>query len=356
MSSTGGRLSHANATYCMFRWMLQGRPLYDNPADAKYYVLPPEWDAVVRALERGNNTMICGERGAGKTSLLRQVQLRLRNRDERVVYVDATAVAEPLELVFRVRDAVKGRPGIAQTGAGTVSRTLAQMAGDQSPPPGGASRLLYDTLLSLGEEVEPTIVLLDATAAAQAVYGVFGRMRDMIWQLPHRWLVAIDNDDRATALRPPADTFFDTVIELRPLSIERLTMILLNRTDELPQKLLSQVAADARGNPRAAIRAANNALVHGADPVDELSSRARLLHAAAQLGRPQGMLMAELLDLGQASPSDEALLDRLGLTRARVSTLLQQLLAADLVESTVERSDGPGRPRTVYRPALRGGT
>jgi hypothetical protein len=27
MSSTGGRLSHANATYCMFRWMLQGRPL-----------------------------------------------------------------------------------------------------------------------------------------------------------------------------------------------------------------------------------------------------------------------------------------------------------------------------------------
>jgi DNA-binding MarR family transcriptional regulator len=336
--------------------VLQGRPLYDNPADARYYVVPPEWDAVVRALERGNNTMICGERGAGKTSLLRQVQLTLRNRGERVVYVDGTAVAEPLELVFRVRDVLKGRPGIAQAGPGAVSRALAQVAGDQAPPPGGASRLLYDTLVDLGEGVEPTTVLLDATAAAQAIYGVFGRMRDTIWHLPHRWLVAIDSDDRATALRPPADTFFDTVIELGSLPIERLTMILHNRTDELPQELLSQVAADARGNPRAAIRAANNALVHGTDPAGELSGRARLLDAAARLGRPQGMLMAELLDLGQASPSDEALLDRLGLTRARVSTLLQELLAADLVESTTERSDRPGRPRTVYRPALRGGT
>ena len=336
--------------------MLQGRPLYDTPADGKYYVVPPEWDAVIRALDRDNNTLVCGERGSGKTSLLRQVQLTLRNNGEHVVYVDATAIAEPLELVFRVRDALKGRPGLAQAAPGAVSRSLAQVTGEQFPPPGGVSRLLYDSLVGLGEDVEPTIVLLDATAAAQALYGVFGRMRDTIWQLPHRWLVAIDNDDRATVLKPPADTFFDVVVELKPLPIERLMTILNNRTDELTPKLVSQIAADARGNPRAAIRAANNALVHGGDPGDELSARARLLDAAAEIGRPQGMLMAELLDLGQASPSDEALLDRLGLTRARVSTLLQQLLEADLVESTVERSDGPGRPRTVYRPVIRGRT
>jgi hypothetical protein len=45
--------------------MLQGRPLYNTPADAEYYVEPPEWDAVIRAVERGNNTMIRGERGLG---------------------------------------------------------------------------------------------------------------------------------------------------------------------------------------------------------------------------------------------------------------------------------------------------
>jgi DNA-binding MarR family transcriptional regulator len=333
--------------------MLQGRPLYDTPADARYYVAPPEWDAALRAVERGNNILLCGERGTGKTSLLRQLQLRLRGGDQPAVYVDATALAEPLELVARVRDALLGRPGLAQSAPGAVSRTLAQVTGEPSPPPGGVSRQLYDALLELGEEVKATILLLDATASGQALYGVFGRMRDAVWRLPHTWLVAIDNDDRATTLKPPADAFFDLVVELKALPSERLTSILQKRTNELPAKLISRIAAEARGNPRAAIRAANNALLRGSDPSEELSTRARLLDAAAQIGRPQGMLMAELLDLGQASPSDEVLLHRLGLTRARVTTLLQQLLEAGLVESGVERSERPGRPRTVYRPARR---
>ena len=330
--------------------MLQGRPLYDNPSDAKYHVPSPVWDTVLHAIDRGNNTLLYGARGSGKTTLLRQLQLTLRKGEEPVVFVDAAAVTEPLELAARVRDALKGRPGVV----GADSASIAEVLGDPAPPPGGASRRLYDTLNSLGHDVEPTIVLVDASASAQAVYGVFGRMRDTIWQLPHRWLVAIDDSDRATALKPPADAFFDTVIALAPLAIEDLMQILQKRTDEMPAALLSQIAADARGNPRAAIRAANDALVHGQEPSGDLSARARLLDTAAELGRPQGMLMAELLDIGQASPSDEVLLGRLGLKRARVNTLLQELHDAGLVESAVERSDGPGRPRTIYRPALRG--
>ena len=330
--------------------MLQGRPLYDNPSDAKYHVPSPVWDTVLHAIDRGNNTLLYGPRGSGKTTLLRQLQLALRKGEEPVVFVDAAAVTEPLELAARVRDALKGRPGTV----GADSASIVEVLGDPAAPPGGASRRLYDTLSSLGHDVEPTIVLLDASASAQALYGVFGRMRDTIWQLPHRWLVAIDDSDRATALKPPADAFFDTVIALEPLPIEGLMQILQKRTDEMPAALLSQIAADARGNPRAAIRAANDALVHGQERSGDLSARARLLDTAAGLGRPQGMLMAELLDLGQASPSDEVLLGRLGLKRARVNTLLQELHDAGLVESAVERSDGPGRPRTIYRPALRG--
>jgi energy-coupling factor transporter ATP-binding protein EcfA2 len=337
--------------------MLQGRPLYDNPADMKYHVTRPEWDPIMHASERANNTLIYGARGSGKTTLLRQLQLTLRNHSQPVVFVDAAAVAEPLELIALIRDALKGRPGSFQTslGSGGIgSAGLKQIAGDPSPPPGGASRFLYDTLVSLGEDIEPTTIMLDAPGSAQAIYGVFGRMRDTVWRLPHHWLVAIDDGDRASALKPPADAFFDTVIELSPLPIERLLAVLHKRTEELSPAQLSQIAADSAGNPRAAIRAANEALVHGSDSGDDLSARARLLDTAAQIGRPQGMLMAELLDLGQASPSDEVLLQRLGLKRARVSTLLQQLLEEGLVVSAVERSDGPGRPRTIYRPALRG--
>lgn len=328
--------------------MLQGRPLYDNPADHKYYVPPPEWEAVCRAVDRGNNTLICGARGSGKTTLLRQLQLALRDRDEPVVFIDAAAIAEPLELAVRIRDALKGR--LDQGLSGARGR---EVFGDPDPPPGGVSRFLYDTLIGLGQDIEPAIVLLDATASARALYGVFGRMRDTIWQLPHHWLVAIDDSDYATVLKPPADAFFDTVIALAPRPNDDLLQILHRRTDELPDELLSQIAQDARGNPRVAIRAANNAIVHGDDPAGDLTARGWLLDTAARLGRPQGMLMAELLDIGQASPSDQVLLERLGLKRARVNALLQELHDAGLVESAIERSDGPGRPRTIYRPALR---
>lgn len=337
----------------MISFVLQGRPLYDNPSDACYFVAPREWKALTRALKHNNNTLLYGARGMGKTTVLRQLQLVLRDEDERVAFVDAVTVTEPLELASRVHDVLKGRPPAESQDAATWKAWI-EAQGDPSPPPGGISRQLYDTLNSLGNGVEPTTVLLDASGSAQAVYGIFGRMRDTIWQLPHRWVVAVDETDRTTVLRPPADAFFDSLVSLEGLKDDQLLTVLQRRTDELAPSYASQIAADSEGNPREAIRSANATLVYGLNPAAELSERARLLNAAANLGRPHRMLMAELLDLGQASPSDQVLLDRLGLTRARVSTLMKQLLKADLVESAVAKSEGPGRPRTVYRPALGG--
>lgn len=329
--------------------MLQGRPLYDTPTDHRYFVVPPQWDTIQRSMGRGNNVLVHGERGLGKTTLLRQLELTMREDDRPAAFVDAAAVSEPLELVERIRDALRGRPGTLAS-SDTVMTAL---VGDPSPPPAGASRQLYDTLTALANGVTSTTVLVDASASPHALYGVFGRMRDTVWQLPHQWVVAIDDDDYATALAPPADAFFDSVIALQRRSPEDLRLILERRSDELPPETLIQIADDARGNPRTAIRAANDTLVNGDDAAVSLGARARLFDQASALGRPHAMLMAELLDLGQASPSDEKLLERLGLKRARVNTLLQQLRDAGLVEAAVERSDGPGRPRTIYRPALR---
>lgn len=329
--------------------VLQGRPLYDTTSDRIFYVAGPEWSAIDRAVDRSNNTLIAGPRGSGKTTLLRQLQLSLRERDKPAVFVEASAVSEPLELAGLVRDALKGRPAVL-SGYGAAA---AQVFGDPDPPPGGVSRLLYDLLLGLGQDVEPTVVLLDASGSASAIYGLFGRMRDTIWRLPHRWLVAIDESDRATVLKPPADAFFDTVIVLAPRSQEELAEMLRKRTAELPDGLIDGIADAAGGNPRAAIRAANDAIVHGEDSTDQLVTRARLLEAASRIGRPQAMLMAELLDLGPTSPSDPVLLKRMGLTRARVTTLLHQLQEAGLVAAAVERSSGPGRPRSFYHPVLR---
>jgi len=329
--------------------MLQGRPLYDTPTDHRYFVAPPQWETIRRTLARGNNVLIHGERGLGKTTMLRQLELALREEDQPAAFVDAAAVAEPLELVNRVRDALTGRPGTLRS-RGSVTATFVN---DPSPPPAGASRQLQDTLIGLADDDVPaTTILVDASASPHALYGVFGRMRDTVWQLPHHWVVTIDDGDYATALAPPADAFFDTTVALQRRSAHDLREILERRTDELPRETLARIAEDARGNPRTAIRAANETLVNGEDATASLGERARLVDRASGLGRPHAQLMAELLDLGQASPSDETLLDRLGLKRARVNTLLQQLHDAGLVNSAVERSDGPGRPRTIYRPTL----
>jgi molybdopterin-guanine dinucleotide biosynthesis protein/DNA-binding HxlR family transcriptional regulator len=337
----------------MFSGVLQARPLYDNSADESLFIAPPEWNPVRRAIARRLNTVIIGQRGVGKTTFLYQLQQAMRRDGARPMLVDAAAVETPLELALRLRDRVLGRPGVADR-AGEVWKTSTTLvADDPEPPTAGASRAFYDTLQSLSE-APPSVILVDGSSSPDAIYGIFGRMRDTLWQLPHTWIVAIEDDDRATALKPPADAFFDIVVTLEPASTDELTEILSRRSPASPLATLRRIAELANGNPRAALRALGDAEIHDRDPTAAFTERAMLLESASVLGRPHGMLMAELLNRGQASSSEEALQQTLGLTRARLTTLLRELLERGLVVTETERSDSPGRPRTIYRPALRG--
>jgi hypothetical protein len=332
--------------------MLQGRPLYDTEADRRYFVTPEAWHHLTRAVDRWSNVLLVGPRGAGKTTLLRQLQLAMRNQDESVEFVDATAVVNTGDLVASIRQALRGGRSAAESMRAGVDATARALGGDPAPPPGASRAMVLD--LEEIAAVSKTTVLLDASGSGDAVYGLFGRLRDTLWRMPHSWVVAVDEQDRATALRPPADAFFDVRLQLDPLSIENLIELLRRRgaTGEFNERALLELATAADGNPRAVIRAAMEALVTGRDPAEALSDRARLLERAAALGRPHGMLMAELLDLGQASPSDDTLQGRLGLTRGRITALLREMLDKGLLETDAQKSAGPGRPKTVYRPRI----
>lgn len=145
------------------------------------------------------------------------------------------------------------------------------------------------------------------------------------------------------------------MVALEPWSTKELVDLLGRRgqeDDPLPRALLIGAATGARGSAREALHALNSALVHGQDPATLLDERGRLLGEAAELGRGAGMLMDELLDRGQASPSDGDLQATLGVTRSRLTQMLRELLTRGLVVAESERPSGPGRPRTVYRPAL----
>lgn len=338
--------------------MAAGRPLYDNSADAPLFVVPPEWDVLMRAIDRRNNVLVSAARGWGKTSLLRQAQFVLRRDGDEVAFVDASAVDSGLELLIRVRQALMGTPSASQRLQSQANIVGALFSGDSSPPPPGASYALMEELRAI-EKLAATIILVDASHSGNAVYSTFGRLRDAIWQLPHRWIVVVDEDEEATALKPPADAFFDIVVRLQPWSIEGLIEILRRRFTggELALTAMQDIAAASDGNARRALRAANESVVTGHPPAASLTERAQLLSRASELGRPHGMLMAELLDLGQASPSDTSLLERLGLSRGRVTALLREMLDQGLVETAQDTSKSTaGRPRTIYRPHLTKGS
>jgi hypothetical protein len=335
--------------------MLTGRPLYDTSADARVFVVPEEWNTLMRAVERRNNVLVSAPRGWGKTTFLRQIQRTLRDGGEETAFVDATSVDSATEVVVRARNALTGTTSTPERWREQAELVGTVWRGDPSPPPAGVSYALMNDFQALGALPEST-VLVDASNSAAAVYATFGRLRDVIWQLPQRWVVAVNDDEEAAALKPPADAFFDIVLRPSPWSIDRLMSMLNRRIEdgELGDQAVQDIAAGSDGNPRTALRAANEALVTGRPPAAALSDRAEILERAAQLGRPYGVLMAELLDLGQASPSDAALLDRLGLSRARVTALLRELLDHDLVVTSSDSSSaGAGRPRTLYRPKLR---
>ncbi len=331
--------------------LLQSRPLFDNLADARFFATPPEWNPIVGAIDRRLNLLVHGQRGLGKTTLLRQVQRTLRESGEDITFVDANAVDGAIELTTRIRDVLRGRPSAASAAAGTVAAAFSSTPN----PVAGASRALA-TLLDEIAQAKPTIVLLDASSSGVAIYELFGRMRDVLWQQHHRWVVAIDETDRPTVLKPPADAFFDVVIKLRPWPTTDLAQMLTRRGGDeegaLPKQLAINAAAGANGNPREALRAVSDALVRERDPSNLLNERAQLLQEATKLGRAPAMLMGELLDRGAASPSDGDLQAALGVSRSRLTQLMRKLLDAQLAIADVERADGPGRPRTVYRPAL----
>ena len=277
--------------------------------------------------------------------------MTLRNNGRTVAFVDATALTNVLELSDRVRTAVTAPRSSFAMGAEAVKDVFVAQSADRAHL-AAASRTLSSNLRALADE-ERAVVLVDAAGSPEAVFELFGRMRDALWQLPHSWVVAIDDTDRATVLKPPADAFFDAIVTLHPWSTNQVAGLLARRLDDQADRTaVTQAAASAEGIPRDALRALNDAIVHGRNPADVLAERARLLDRASALGRSYGMLMAELLDRGQASPSDDELQATLGLTRARLTHLLRDLQGHGLVKGHSERSAGPGRPKTLYRPAL----
>ena len=322
---------------------LTGRPLLDTRSDVELFVdRTDELRQLRAAVDSGLNVLVFGDRGAGKTSLLRRLAYDLRRAKVRFLYVDGATPEDASSLLELIRYRLAG-PRVSNTPE-ALEPMLLRVKRDETQR---ILRLIEELQTALSDS-DRIVILLDGAPSGRDAHTLFGRARDELWQLPASWVVAADTDDRGQLLEPPADAFFESVLELKPLPDEHARTLLRARLgpSELPDGRLKEVLALAKGNPRRLITAAREAMDH--PPASQKARRQALESELAKLGRPAAMLVAELVALGGASASDERLLKRLGWTRGRAVQVLKQLEGKGIVTASMRAVEGGGRPRKVY--------
>ena len=184
---------------------------------------------------------------------------------------------------------------------------------------------------------------------------LFGSLRDELWTIDAGWMVTCLTSDVDVLLLPPVDTFFETVVETGEMSSQACVEMARRRlgTDDQVPALLSdadlQVLTEAaRHRPRRLLDLVRSAVVDG-ESVTALVARGRVDSRLETL-TPGGLsLFYEVETAGALGPSDPSVQARSGLSRPRLVQLFHELRDAGLVDEVTAPSDGPGRPRVLYR-------
>ncbi len=351
---------------------LSGRPLLDTAADQRLFVgRTGELERIERSFGSGLNCLVVGAPGSGKTSLVRAVMYRAHRagRPGRMYYVRAGQARTAAELLTAVSAAVGGRPAAVIAAGGPDPAALLDELADVLAGADGDSRR--------GGAQVPVLVVDDVSGAAGSQ--LFGALRDEVWQLGWSWLVTTSPAQATDLVRPPADVFFETRIELGPMEPRELADLLGRRLQgsaedaaggpagdrsDRPGPPAARTAGD-RGaadrvaavlparpdTPRRALEAARELVTAPTvGPAGLTRAQEHLARAAAleRSSRPARMLAEELEAIGWAGASDERLLDRLGWTRTRVIQVIGELRDRGLVQVREERT-GRGRPRKLFR-------
>ncbi|MDQ2847315.1 MAG: helix-turn-helix transcriptional regulator [Actinomycetota bacterium] len=330
----------------MTRSRLSGRPLLGNRADADLFVgRTAELTLAGRAVHDRLNCVITGAQGSGRTSFSHLVLAEL---------------AEPHVLI---------RGGAATNAADLLRRIAVELSADSKPEEPEQAAIwrsstdpaeLIDDIRLLAERLDTVVIAID-DVPADAGFELFGWHRDELWNIPACWLVTVSASHRSSLLRPPADVFFEVIVDLPALTDTESMSLLCSRIDDAAAITAGGSEAAARddalrgvvevgaGNPRRLIELARQlSTAEPAAAAAGLETVRRREAALAGSSVPARMLAAELEYLGGASASDAVLLDRLGWTRARAVQVLKELEKVGLVTTTDERA-GKGRPRKIYR-------
>ncbi len=299
------------------------------------------------------NVLVLGERGSGKTSFVYRLRSQLEGDGAAVAFVSGRLADSAADLLALLRDAFDAWPRHHITDVGRSVRAAASAVseGFVIRPPAGETQTLLSGLEGLrrGLPEEHAYVLVDELSSVAVARTLFGRLRDELWELPLTWLVAATKRDRLAYTEPPADAFFGRILELGPLDEEACRTLLRRRLEDtkMPESTIGQLVAEAKGHPRRLLSLASS-VVTGETGTSQLRKRsAELAARLAELSEPAQRLVEELEAGGPASPSDDALLQRLGWKRSRASQVFAELERNGLVRAA-SRAGAGTRPRKVY--------
>jgi energy-coupling factor transporter ATP-binding protein EcfA2 len=306
------------------------RPLLATAADQKRYV-----EAGARAVARDaalkhRNTLVAGEPGSGKTSLLNHIAFSAQGADADCVLVQARLAEGSRELIDLLLAEAED--------AGWIAKETSP-AGDDPLRAARQIRRLHDAPHS-------AIVLMDDPTSEQA-RTLFGQLRDELWQTPVRFVVTVTPAVFQTLQQPPMDAFFDTTVVLdafSPAESEELFVRLQDLGEVVPVLKRPEYPI----MPRALVAiAAGEALQSNFNPFIRAD---RVAEAERTAGRPGKALVEAIWSRGAVSASDEDVQRSLGMSRTRLTELLRKLEEVGVLHSFPDhQGQGLGRPRTLYQ-------
>ena len=309
--------------------LLGQRPLTASDADRHLFAdRSSELQRVRRALDLGFNAYIHGPPGSGRTSFLRQAE---RDRPE-ARYVRLHGFQTLEDRLDEIERAVTGSNGLERPRPSPFAETFKAFSTTEV-------KIVADPLRYLRKAVgpgggEPRHVVLVDDLDRKDCHGLFGRLRDALWELPIQWVVA----GSASSLDPPADTFFDAVVELLPFDHEGLQELVRRRaasgTPDEGSLLLSRaepvIESVAPCTPRRALSVLRD-LYLSDDLAEATRDLANLQSARASLKPTANKLLDALIHHGPTYAGDAELLAEVGVTRSRVVQLLAELEADGFV-------------------------
>lgn len=312
---------------------LDNRPLLGT-VDQKLFVVPTIMPQLLAAVKRQLNVLVLGGPGSGKTSLLRALDTSISDPERDTIYVDLAPARTAEEALLIVAEALGHPWGLGEGFRSALAPTIS---------PSSALLRLARHL----EEAPPSLILVDSPPGNGESHTLFGRMRDVLWQLPHRWVVAAEAGLRDELTRAPANAFFDVQLQLEPFSMDQQRDFLERRLQEdEPDVDIGAMLGQTDGRPRSLLQLARAAVLSSVDSA--LSRHEGQRHRLAELPNTASTIVAFIEDHGPTSGSDPYLLSALGVSGQRARQVMRELEAGGILKSFPEQEDRRGRPRKLY--------